>query len=139
MLPENANLNGNVHGGVIMKMMDNTAGIVARKHARTNVVTARVDMLEFHHPIHIGNLVTCKGNLIYVGNSSMEVLVTVFVEDLNKEEDNQKRALTGYFTMVALDDEGKPTKVPSLDTASEEEKRLFNEGKKRYLEYKQKK
>lgn len=137
MQPDQANLAGNVHGGEIMKLMDNAAGIVAYRHARTSVVTARVDELEFHLPVHIGNLVTCNAQLTFVGNRSMEVLVTVLVEDLTKEEPT-KLALTAYFTMVALDSSGTPTPVPPLEITNEEERRHFEAGQKRYLTNKQK-
>lgn len=137
MLPQQANTKGNVHGGEIMKMMDSTAGVVAQRHARTNVVTARVDQLEFHLPIHIGNVVTCYGKLIFVGNSSMEVLVTVTVEDVSKDEE-PKTALTAYFTLVSLDEKGKPQQVPPLELVSEEERLLFQEGLRRYHAHKEK-
>ena len=137
MLPEQANILGNVHGGEIMKMMDNTAGIVARRHSRSIVVTARVDELEFHEPIHIGNLVTCCGRLTFVGKSSMEIKVIVKVEDLTKE-DEPKVALTAFFTMVALDDNGVPTQVPKLEFATEAERKAFLEGEERYNLYKRK-
>lgn len=136
MLPQHANPSGNVHGGEIMKLMDSAAGVVARRHARTNVVTARVDKLEFHHPIHVGNVVTCYGKLTFVGKSSMEVSVTVTVEDVTIDEP-AKTALTSYFTFVALDERGKSQQVPSLELANEEERRLFREGQQRYLAYKQ--
>lgn len=132
MQPGQSNSYGNIHGGEIMKLMDNTAGIVARKHARTNVVTARVDKLEFHLPIHIGNLVTFQGQLTFVGKKSMEVLVKVSVEDL-KNEESPKLALTGYFTMVALDEDGIPTLVPNIEITNDEDRKLYDEGKKRYL------
>jgi acyl-CoA hydrolase len=135
MQPGQSNIYGNIHGGEIMKLMDNTAGIVARKHARTNVVTARVDKLEFHLPIHIGNLVTFQGQLTFVGKKSMEVLVKVLVEDL-KNDEFPKLALTGYFTMVALDEDGIPTLVPSIEITNDEELKLYEEGKKRYLDNK---
>lgn len=130
MEPQQANVSGNVHGGEVMKLMDNTAGIVAHRHARSNTVTARVDELEFIKPIHIGNLVTFEGRLTYVGNSSMEVLVEVYVEDL-EVENSKALALTGYFTMVGLDEEEKPRKVPELIPETPEEEKLFAEGKKR--------
>jgi acyl-CoA hydrolase len=137
MQPDQANPSGNVHGGEIMKLMDNTAGIAAVRHARTSVVTARVDELEFHQPIHIGNLVTCNAQLTFVGSRSMEVLVTVLVENLKKDEP-AKVALTAYFTMVAIDKNGVPITVPSLEITTDEERRLFEEGQKRYLAHKQK-
>lgn len=136
MQPEQANIHGNVHGGEIMKLMDNVAGIAAMRHARINVVTARVDKMEFHQPIHIGNLVTCTGHLTFVGKSSIEVLVKVFVENLAKE-DPAKLALNAYFTMVALDESGKPVQVPPLKITTAEEQKLFDEGQQRYLSYKE--
>lgn len=137
MLPEHANPAGHVHGGEIMKLMDTAAAVVARRHARTNVVTARVDELEFHLPIFIGNVVTCHGQLTFVGKSSMEISITVTVEDLSKEEP-AKTALTAFFTLVALEN-GKPSPVPALKITNEEEACLFEQGKRRYLAYKQKK
>jgi uncharacterized protein (TIGR00369 family) len=135
MLPQHANQAGNVHGGEIMKLIDSAAGVVAQRHARTNVVTARVDELEFHRPIRIGNVVTCYGKLTFVGNSSMEVYVNVTVEDVSIDEP-AKTALTAYLTFVSLDENAKPQPVPSLELANEEERRLFKEGEQRYLAYK---
>jgi len=137
MEPIHTNIAGNVHGGEIMKLMDNAAGIVAVRHSGRNVVTARVDKLEFHHPVHIGNLVTFNAKLSFVGNSSMEVMVKVLVEDL-KSEESAKVAVTGFFTMIALDENGKPVAVPSLELTTDEEKKLFEEGKERYLNNKKK-
>ena len=138
MLPNQANVAGNVHGGEIMKFMDSTAGAVGIKYSRGNVVTARVDELEFHSPIFVGAMVTCTGVIAYVGRTSMEVAVTVDVEDLESDEP-PKRALSAYFTMVALDRMGKPKRVPELLIETEEEKRLFQEGKRRHEFYKRKK
>lgn len=135
MQPSQANPAGNVHGGEIMKIMDSSAGVVARKHSRTNVVTARVDELEFHCPIFIGELLTCKASLVYVGRSSMEVSVTVEVDNLTTDEPPRK-ALSAYFTMVALDKNGVPTVVPSLDLQTQEEEEAFQEGQRRYSQYK---
>ena len=85
MMPNQTNPSGNIYGGDIMKMMDAAAYAAARKYARSNVVTARVDELQFHLPIKIGDLVTCTGTLVFVGNSSMEVQVRVEVEDLDED------------------------------------------------------
>ena len=101
VLPMQANPAGNVHGGEIMKMMDSAAGVAAQKHAHTNVVTARVDELNFKKPVLVGELVTCKAQVIYAGRSSMEVFVTVESEDLITG--NKQIALTAFFTMVSLD------------------------------------
>jgi len=138
MQPNQANPAGNVHGGEIMKLMDNAAGVVAQRHARANAVTARVDELVFHQPIFVGNLVTCHASLTYVGRSSMEVIVTVEVEDLYSEAP-RKCALTAYFTMVALNAGGKPIPVSPLELSTDEDRRLFEEGRQRYETYKLKK
>ncbi len=130
MLPSQANVAGNVHGGEIMKLMDTAAGAVARKYARCNVVTARVDELQFHHPIFVGALVTLTATIAYVGRTSMEVIVTVDVEDL--ESDSEPiRALSSYFTMVALDRNGRPRPVKPLVPETEEEKMLYETVKRR--------
>ena len=85
MLPQDANPSGNVHGGVIMKLIDSAAGVVAIRHARGNVVTASIDRLDFHHPVYVGNLVTLEAQLNWVGNSSMEIGVRAESEDLVSE------------------------------------------------------
>ncbi|MBQ9599496.1 MAG: acyl-CoA thioesterase [Clostridia bacterium] len=133
VLPMQANPAGNVHGGEIIKMMDSTAGVAAQKHAHTNCVTARIEEINFKKPIHIGELVTCKAQVIYTGRSSMEVFVTVESENLISGK--QQIALTAFFTMVSLDKNGKPSGVQGLDleNASEYEKKLYKEGEKRYL------
>ena len=134
MLPGQANPAGNVHGGEIMKLMDDTAYVVARKHCRKNVVTARVDELQFHQPIYVDNLTTCHGKLIFVGTSSMEVSIKIEVDDLSSDEKPQT-ALTAFFTMVALDEKGNPIEVPDLKLKTKQEKKDFARGKERYLKY----
>ena len=130
MLPAQANPYGNVHGGEIMKLMDNTAGCAALKYARRNVVTARVDELQFLEPVFISNFVTCTGRVVYAGRTSMEVHVTVDVEDL-KVEGSSRRALDAYFTLVALDDAGHPTPVPPFTPETEEDKVIWERVKTR--------
>ena len=119
MMPSQANPNGNVHGGEIMKLMDSAAYAAARRYARSNVVTARVDELEFHLPIRIGDLVVVTADIVYVGHSSMEVAVNVIVEDLDDGGDPQL-GLSAYFTMVALDRNARPKSVPPLTLDTEE-------------------
>lgn len=130
MLPSQANVAGNVHGGEIMKLMDTAAGAVATKYARCNVVTARVDELQFHLPIFVGALVTLTATIAYVGRSSLEVIVNVDVEDLQSDCE-PKRALSSYFTMVALDKAGKPHQLPPLVIDTDEERLLYEEVKRR--------
>ncbi len=137
MMPHQANVAGNIHGGEIIKIMDSAAYASARRYARSNVVTARIDEVEFHLPIMIGDLLTCTAQVVYVGTSSMEVAVTVDVEDLERE--GKKRALSAFFTMVALDKKGRPNPVARLELRTPEEKQAFEEGQKRHEAHKLKK
>ncbi|RBP58215.1 acyl-CoA hydrolase [Alkalibaculum bacchi] len=138
MEPKHCNPSGNIHGGEMMKIMDNVAGIVAVKHAKGNVVTARVDETIFHIPVHVGDIVTCIGELAYVGTTSMQIFVSVLVNDI-KGQNKSKIALTAFFTMVHLDEDGKPAKVPQLTPITPDEEALYLLGKKKYEEIKSKK
>ena len=129
MLPHQANVAGNVHGGEIMKFMDTAAGAVAMKYAKANCVTARVDELEFHLPIFVGALVTCTASIVYVGKTSMEVLVNVEAEDLESNSKPQK-ALSAYFTMVCMGKNGRPQCVADYVPETEDELRLYEEAAK---------
>jgi acyl-CoA hydrolase len=130
MLPHQANPAGYVPGGEIMKIMDNAAGVVAARHAHTNVVTARVDDINFLNPVRVGDLVLVHARLTFVGHSSMEIRIEVETEHLGPEE--RRQALSAYFIYVALNPRGKPTKVPPLLITTEEGERLFAEGRERY-------
>ncbi|MHB8993411.1 MAG: acyl-CoA thioesterase, partial [Chloroflexota bacterium] len=83
MLPTDANPSGNVHGGTIMKLVDNVGGVVAVRHCRRRIVTARIDEMSFLHPVYVGDLVTLKASMNGVGRTSMEVGVRVETEDLH--------------------------------------------------------
>ena len=135
VLPFQANAAGNVHGGEVIKLMDSTAGVAAQKHCHTNVVTARIDELLFKKPVLIGEYVVCTARVVYAGNSSMEVFVTVESEDLTTGR--TQIALTAFFTMVSLDENGQPAKVPQIDEGQDAYSRLLHlEGEKRYLKSK---
>ncbi len=129
MNPQDANPAGNVHGGVIMKLIDTAAAVVATRHSRCNTVTASIDSLVFHNPIYIGDLVFFKSSLNYVGKTSMEVGVRVEAENLMTGE--VRHAVSAYLTFVALDKEGKPTAVPPLRLQTDEEKRRNREARHR--------
>ncbi len=129
MNPQDANPAGNVHGGVIMKLIDTAAAVVATRHSRCNTVTASIDSLVFHNPIYIGDLVFFKSSLNYVGKTSMEVGVRVEAENLMTGE--VRHAVSAYLTFVALDKEGKPTAVPPLRLQTDEEKRRNQEARHR--------
>ena len=130
-IPPDANPSGNVHGGTIMKLIDAAAGVVAKRHARNNVVTARVDNLEFLSPVYIGNLITVKASLNYVGRTSMEVGVKVDAED--PLTGRVTHTNSSYVTMVAIDKQGRPKPVPQVIPKTREEKRRYRQGKERAL------
>ena len=121
MNPQDANPAGNVHGGVIMKLIDTAAGAAAMKHSRSNCVTASVDRLDFHNPVFIGDLVTLRAGLNYTGKSSMEVGVRVESQNLLTGE--IRHTVSAYMTFVALDKNGKPIAMPPLILETPEEQR----------------
>ncbi|HAN20086.1 MAG: acyl-CoA thioesterase [Clostridiales bacterium GWF2_36_10] len=137
MLPSQANPAGKVHGGEIMKIMDTCGGVAAMRHAKTNVVTVRVDELVFYQSIQVGQLVICEAEVSFVGKTSMEIHITVKVEDMTSNTPT-KIALTAFFTYVALDSDGKPCVVPELLLETKEEKMIFEQRKQKYLENKRK-
>jgi acyl-CoA hydrolase len=121
MTPLDANVTGNVHGGNIMKLADEAAGVVAIRHSGRNCVTATVDRFDFHAPVYVGNLVTLKASLNYVGRTSMEIGVRVEAEDLRTGRTTHTNSC--YITMVALDAKGKPAEVPRLLLETDEDRR----------------
>jgi len=132
MLPSDANPQGNVHGGIIMKLVDEAGAIVAVRHSRCNVVTVAVDSMTFLSPIYVGNLVTFTASLSYVGRTSMEVEVLVEAEDPMTGEKTHTNS--AYVVYVALDESGQPHEVPALLAESDEELERMARGKKRQSE-----
>lgn len=127
-----ANAHGNVHGGVIMRMVDESAAIVAIKHSQCpTVVTARVDRFDFLAPAYIGNVVTINCEMNYVGRTSMEVGVEVMAEDLITGE--VRHIASSYVIYVALGANGKPTPVPPLVPADDAEKALIERARRRRM------
>lgn len=124
-----SNLQGNVHGGVIMRMVDEAAAIVAMKHAHRQVVTARVERFDFWKPAYLGDVVTIECALEYVGRTSMEVGVTVTAENPISRE--ARTVASSYVIYVAIDEQGKPTPVPPLVAADEDEARVIEAAKAR--------
>lgn len=116
---QNANRLGNVHGGVIMKLVDEAGAIAAMKHAQAPVVTVAVDSMTFVEPIHIGEVVTFKAELTYVGHTSMEARVEVVTEDPLSAV--KRLSNTAYLVYVALDSNGKPQTVPELILETEDQ------------------
>jgi len=130
MLPHQTNPAGFVHGGELMKLMDNAAGVVAARHSRANPVTAMVEDINFHNPVRVGDLVLVHGKITFTSRSSMEVRIEVEAENLLTGK--RLPALTAYYVMVAVSLEGKTVEVPPLIVITEEEEKLFDEGLTRY-------
>ncbi len=129
MLPSDANPMGNVHGGTILKLLDVAAAVAAMRHARTNVVSASIDSMDFYHPVYVGNLLILKASVNYSGRTSMEVGVRIEAEDL--KTGRLTHTGSSYITYVALDEDGKPTQVPEVLPHTRIEKRRWREAKER--------
>jgi acyl-CoA hydrolase len=124
-----ANSAGFVHGGMVMKLCDEAAGLAAVRHCGRRAVTAAMDRMTFLEPVHVGNLVTCRAQVNAVWRTSMEVGVRVEAEDVSTRE--IKHTSTAYLTMVAIDDEGEPTPVPPLVVETDAERRRQREAELR--------
>lgn len=124
-----ANTAGFVHGGSIMKLVDSAAGVASMRHAQRRVVTAQVDSLTFHAPVHIGDVLSLTACVTQAWNSSMEVEVTVHRED--PVTGAQDHTTTAYLTMVALDEHGRPVAVPGVAPENDEERRRQREAETR--------
>jgi acyl-CoA hydrolase len=125
VMPQDANVAGNVHGGVIIRHIDTAAGVVAARHARCNAVTASIDRLDFHNPVFIGELLTLKASLNLVGKTSMEIAVRVEAENPFTAE--KRHIASAYLTFVALDERHQPKEVPSLILEDADERRRNRE------------
>lgn len=130
MIPSLANPAGNVHGGTIMKIIDETAFVVASRHTRRNCVTASVDRINFLHPVFIGNVVYTKASVNYVASKSMEIGVTVEAEDL--KTGRLTHVGSAYLTFVALDEQNKAVSIPKVIPETEIEKKRFEAAQQRY-------
>jgi acyl-CoA hydrolase len=124
-----ANAAGFVHGGSVMRMCDEAAGIAAIRHCGLRIVTAAMDRMTFLNPIHIAELVTCRAKVNAAWNTSMEVGVRVEAE--NPRSGEGRHSSTAYLTMVAVDDQGRPVPVPVLVPESDDEVRRQREAEVR--------
>ena len=129
VMPQDANIVGNVHGGVIMYHIDTAAGVVAGRHARCNVVTASIDRLDFHNPAFIGEVLTLKASLNLVGKTSMEIGVRVEAENIRTTE--VRHIASAYLTFVSIDKNRRAVEVPPLILEDETEIRRNREAKDR--------
>jgi acyl-CoA hydrolase len=131
MMPEHANIHGNVHGGWIMKLVDEAGALASTRHAAHRTVTVAIDQMVFRHPIHIGDLVLLNSEVTYAGRTSMEVEVDVIAE--NPITGDQIHTNAAYLVYVAIDDQDRPTPVPSLLAETPEEQARMDAAVIRHL------
>lgn len=129
VLPNDTNLFGNLMGGRLMYWMDIAAALAAQKHCNAPVVTASVDNISFENPIKLGNVVHIESKVTRSFNSSMEVHMNVWGEDLTQQY--KYKSNEAYYTFVALDPNRKPRPVPQLIAETEDEKKLFDSALRR--------
>ncbi|MDG7002055.1 MAG: acyl-CoA thioesterase [Nitrososphaerota archaeon] len=129
MMPQDANFQGNVFGGAIMKLVDEIAGSVATIHTKKNCVTASIDQMNFFEPVYVGNLLILKASINYVGRTSMEIGVRIEARDLIT--DKVTHTGSSYLTFVALDENKRPTTVPVIIPETEADKKRYNEARQR--------
>lgn len=127
MTPDMANFSGNVHGGTILKLLDQVAYACASRYAGEYVVTLSVDQVMFRQPIHVGELVTFLASVNYTGNTSMEIGIKVLTEDIRAQV--IRHANSCFFTMVAVNEAGKATAVPPLTPSTPDEQRRYQAAK----------
>ena len=129
MMPSHANPAGNVHGGTIVKLIDEAGGIAAMRHTRQHCVTASIDKIDFISPVFVGHLVIAKASINFVGRTSMEIGVRVEAENLIAG--TKKHVNSAYLTYVALGKRNKPVEIPKIIPETDEEKRRYQEAQKR--------
>jgi acyl-CoA hydrolase len=121
MTPDMSNFSGNVHGGLLLKLLDQVAYTCASRYARAYAVTLSVDQVVFREPVHVGELVTFSASVNYTGRTSMEIGIRVTTEDLVGRQVRHTNSC--YFTMVAVGPDGRPVPVPPLVPATEDQRR----------------
>lgn len=127
--PPHVNGYGRLFGGQLMQWIDETAGIVAKRYAKSTVTTAAIDNLNFKYPAFQNDMIVLVAKITYVGRTSMEVRVDTYIENLQGYRHNINRA---YVIMVAIDEDGKAVEIPALEISSEAEQAEWNAGEKRY-------
>ncbi len=132
MLPEHGNALGNVHGGLIMKMVDEAGAIAAMRHAQRPCVTIAIDSMTFRQPVHLGELLVCDARVTYVGRTSIEVSVQVHAE--NPITGDVTHTNSAHLVYVALGPDGRPSAVPALELETDEDRRAHADGELRQHE-----
>ncbi|EQM78324.1 acyl-CoA thioesterase [Pseudomonas stutzeri] len=129
MTPDKANFSGNVHGGTLLKYLDEVAYACASRYAGQYVVTLSVDQVNFRQPVHVGELVTFLASVNYVGTTSMEIGIKVITEDIRQK--TVRHTNSCFFTMVAVGEDGRPAPVPTLQPQTPDQKRRFAQAQHR--------
>lgn len=129
MTPDTANFSGNVHGGSILKLLDQVAYACASRYARSYVVTLSVDQVTFRQPIHVGEMVTFLASVNYTGKTSMEIGIKVIAENIRSQV--VRHVNSCFFTMVAVNDHFKPIDVLQFKPSTVDEVRRYDMAKKR--------
>jgi uncharacterized protein (TIGR00369 family) len=129
MLPQDANALGNVHGGLIMRLVDEAGAICAMRHAQHPCVTIAIDSMTFLEPVHVGELLVCSATVTWTGRTSIEVEVDVQAE--NAITGSVTHTNSAFVVYVALGDDGRPVAVPGLELVTEDERQRFAEGAER--------
>ena len=132
MLPEHGNALGNVHGGLIMKMVDEAGAIAAMRHAQRPCVTMAIDSMTFRQPVHLGELLVCDARVTFVGRTSIEVSVQVHAE--NPITSDVTHTNSAHLVYVALGEDGRPCPVPALELETDQDRRAHAEGELRQAE-----
>ncbi len=122
-----ANLYGNVHGGAIMRMVDEAAGVVAARHTGGRAVTAVVDQLQFVVPVHIGDVVTCQAQVNWTGRTSCEIGVRVMAQPWDRAGETPRHVASAYLVFVGIDDSEHPREIPMVRLETDDDRRRFRE------------
>ena len=130
VMPHMQNVLGDLFGGHLMALVDQAAAVAAIRHAGGPAVTKSIDRLDFHHSIPVGALVTCYATVDYVGNSSMDITVRVYSEQVSTGQ--RQHTHTAHVVFVAIDPARRPTRVPRLVPETEEERRRYEEARGRH-------
>jgi acyl-CoA hydrolase len=125
MQPEHANQHGAVHGGVVLKAVDEAGAICAMRYSRKPCVTVCIDSMQFHSPVQVGELLRCQARVTWTGHTSMEVWIRVEAEDLIRGEVTHTNS--AFAVYVALDENGRPWPVPPHAPRNDEERRLWQD------------
>ena len=127
VMPHMQNVLGDLFGGQLLTLVDQAAAVAAIRHAGGPAVTASIDRVDFREPIHLGELVTCISTVDFVGNSSMDITVEVYAEQIHTGE--RRHTHTAHVVFVAIDENGKPRRVPRLDPQTHEERERFEQAR----------